>query len=310
MRRRTPRDNLSVGPQMELTGVFAPIPTPFDDQGELDLVRLRAAFPRWLSSGLRGFVVLGSNGEAVLLDEDEGDRVVAAARDIVPADRPLLVGTGRESTRAVIRATRRAAALGAAAVLVRTPGFFRAQMTTELLVRHYQDVADASPVPVLLYNFTAVTGVNLLPAAVSQLAGHGNIIGIKESGGDIGQISELVALTPPGFNVLAGSSATFYPALSMGAVGGILALACVLPDACARLFELSTQGRIVEAMALQQQLLPVSRLMGSYGVAGLKAAMAIVGSDVGPPRRPLLPLAEAGTAALAAAIDHVQKVPA
>src|SRR5712671_5087860 len=142
-------------------GVYAPIPTTFDDGGEVDPGRLRTALARWMRAPLTGFVVLGSNGEAALLDEDESDRVLAAARDTIPASRPMIVGTGRESTRAAVAATRRAAALGADAVLVRTPGFFKSQMTPEAFVRHYTTVADASPVPVLLYNFTAVTGVNL-----------------------------------------------------------------------------------------------------------------------------------------------------
>lgn len=295
---------------MELTGVFAAIPTPFDEHDRLDLARLRAVFPRWLASPLRGFVVLGSNGEAALLDDEEGDRLVAAARDIIPRDRTLLVGTGRESTRAAVRATRRAADLGADAALVRTPGFFRSQMTSEILVRHYIEVAEASPIPVLLYNSTAVTGVNLLPAAVSQIAQHPNVIGIKESGGDIAQIADLVVSTPPGFGVLAGSSGTFFPALSVGAVGGILALACVLPDACVRLFELARQGRAAEALTLQRHLLPMSRLLGAmYGVAGLKAALALIGSDVGSPRPPLRPLPQPGLAALAEALATFQKVP-
>jgi 4-hydroxy-2-oxoglutarate aldolase len=254
-------------------------------------------------------VALGTNGEAALLDDDERDRVIAAVREEVPRDRPLIVGTGRESTRATVRATRRAAELGADVVLVRTPGHFRSQMTTELLVRHYTEVADASPVPVLLYNFTAVTGVNLLPAAVSQLAGHRNIVGVKESGGDIAQIADLVAGASPGFSVLAGSSGTFFAALSVGAVGGILALACVVPDACSRLFDLTRQGRRAEALALQQQLLPISRLIGStYGVAGLKAALRILGCDVGVPRPPLRPISQTGMAALDEALASFQKV--
>src|SRR5215831_6370327 len=164
---------------MGLSGVFAPLPTPFDDAGAIDTARLRAAIGRWIAQPLTGFVVLGSNGEAVLLDEDEADRVIAAARESVPPGRPLIIGAGRESTQATVRAVRRAAELGADYVLVRTPGFFKSQMTTEAFVRHYSIVADASPVPVLLYNFTALTGVNLLPAAVSRLAPHPNIVGMK-----------------------------------------------------------------------------------------------------------------------------------
>ena len=284
---------------VDFAGVLAPIPTPFDDGGGVDLARLRALFPRWLDSGLAGFVVLGTTGEAALLGEDECDVVIAAARDLVPRSRRFVVGTGRESTTAAIAAGRRAAELGADAVLVRTPGFFRAQMTTEVLVRHYTAIADAVRVPVLLYNFPAVTGVNLQPAAVERLSHHPNIVGVKESGGDVGQIADVVAITPVRFQVLAGSASTFLPSLSVGAAGGILALACVLPDSCCRLYRLAREGREAEALKLQQQLMPIGRLLGSmYGVAGLKAAMGMAGADAGLPRAPLLPLAEPGIGAI------------
>jgi 4-hydroxy-2-oxoglutarate aldolase len=255
---------------------------------------------------LTGFVVLGSTGEAVMLDEEETDQVVAAAREAVPADRPLLVGTGRESTQAAVRAARRAAALGADAVLVRTPGFYKSQMTGEAFVRHYTAVADASPVPVLLYNFTALTGVNLPPAAVSRLAAHPNIVGMKESGGDVLQITELVTETPDDFAVFAGSASTFYAALSVGASGGILALSCVVPEACVRLYELSEAGRHDEARRLQQQLLPLAKLLGSaYGVPGVKAALNLAGYDIGFPRPPLAPLPDAAVETLRQALDNL-----
>src|SRR5262249_12123563 len=155
-----------------------------------------------------------------LLDDDEADRVVGETRRIVPSDRGFIVGTGRESTTATVRATRRAAELGADAVLVRTPGFYKAQMTSDVFIRHYVTVADASPVPVILYNFTAVTGVNLLPATVEQLAAHSNIVGMKESGNDVAKIADLAASTPPDFDLLAGSATTFFAALCVGATGG------------------------------------------------------------------------------------------
>lgn len=292
---------------MKLSGVFTPVPTPFDVEGRLDTERLRAAFVGWVASPLAGFVVLGSNGEAVLLDEVEADLVVATARESIPAGRPFIVGTGRESTQASVRAARRAAELGADAVLVRTPGFFKPQMDADAFVRHYRAVADASPVPVLLYNFTAMTGVNLPVAAVMRLAAHPNIIGIKESSGDVAHISDLVAGTPEGFQVLAGSAATFYPALLVGAGGGILALASVVPDACVRLFELTRAGRHDEAYRLQRQLAPLARLLGSAsGVPGLKAALNFLGCDVGFPRPPLLPLAGPTLASLAEALQAFQ----
>ena len=294
---------------MDLHGVFAPIPTPFDRDEQVDEVKLRAACARLAASPLTGLVVLGSTGEAVLLDEDESDRVVAFARDAWPSGRPFIVGTGRESTNATIRAGRRAAALGADAVLVRTPGFYKSQMHTDVFVRHYTAVADASPVPVLLYNFTAVTGVNLLPAAVSKLAAHPNIIGIKESGGDIAQITEFVAGTPKGFNVLAGSSTTFNAAMGAGVTGGILALSCVLPDACVRLYELARAGKTSEASALQDRLQPLAKLVGSmHGIAGLKAALKLAGCDVGGPRSPLAPVSDATVAVLREALVSFEEV--
>jgi 4-hydroxy-2-oxoglutarate aldolase len=294
---------------MDLGGVFAPIPTPFDRNEQVDESRLRSACARWAASPLAGLVVLGSTGEAVLLDEDESDRVVAVAREAWPPGRPFIVGAGRESTAATIHAVRRAALLGADAVLVRTPGFYKAQMNTDAFVRHYTAVADASSVPVLLYNFTAVTGVNLQPAAASTLSSHPNIVGVKESGGDIAQITEFVKTTPERFTVLAGSSTTFYSALGAGARGGVLALSCVLPDACVRLFELTRDGRQDEASALQHRLLPIAKLVGSmHGIAGLKAALKLAGCDVGGPRSPLAPVSDAILAVLREALVSFEEV--
>jgi len=169
-------------------------------------------------------------------------------------------------------------------------------------------VADASPVPVLLYNFTAVTGVNLQPAAVARLAEHPNIAGMKESNSDIAQIADLVSGTPKRFKVLAGSATTFYAALSVGVSGAILALANVLPDACVRLFELFNEGKHDEARVLQQQLVPVARLLASGGVSGLKAALALTGCDVGIPRPPLAPLPDEAVKTLRNALQSFEKV--
>src|SRR5919108_5093422 len=218
-------------------GIFTPIVTPFRDD-ELDENGLRRNVSQWMRTSLTGLVVLGSNGEAPLLDDTEADRAIAIVRDGVPRDRVLIAGTGRESTRATIAATRRAAASGADAALVRTPSFFKPQMTSDIFVRHYTDVADASPVPVLLYNVTMFTGVNLAPEAVERLSAHPNIVGIKESGSDIGLIAEYIARTPDDFTVLGGSATTFFQALCAGCDGGVLALASLLPDLCVALLEL------------------------------------------------------------------------
>jgi 4-hydroxy-2-oxoglutarate aldolase len=196
-------------------------------------------------------------------------------------------------------------------VLVRTPGFFKSRMTSEVFVRHYSAVADASPVPVLLYNFTAVTGVNLSADAVTRLAEHPKIVGIKESGGDVAQIAEYVAAGGTGFRVFAGSSTSFYASLCVGAGGGILALGCVVPEACAALLALTRAGAHPEALALQRRLVPLARLIGNrYGIAGLKAALALIGCAVGQPRPPLMPVDAAGLAVLQEALTRFDEVAA
>ena len=274
------------------TGIFTPITTPFTSDDTLDEAGLRHNVGRWMETSLTGLVVLGSNGEAAQLDDAEADRVVDIVREGVPSNRPLIAGTGRESTRATIEATRRAAAAGVDAVLVRTPSFFKSQMTTDVFVRHYLEVAEASPVPVMLYNVTMFTGVNLHADAVERLAVHPNIVGMKESGGDIAQIAEFVARTPDEFTVLAGSATTFVHALCAGCDGAILALAALVPDACAELMMLVRSGRLDEARTLQQRLLPLAKSVGgTYGVPGLKAALHLLGFASGPPRPPLRPVA-------------------
>jgi 4-hydroxy-2-oxoglutarate aldolase len=269
-------------------GVYTPIVTPFHGDDTVDEAGLRANVKRWMSSALTGIVVLGSNGEAPQLDDHEADRVVAVARDEVPRDRPFIVGTGRESTKATIAATARAAQNGADAVLVRTPAFFKTQMTADVFVRHYTAVADASPVPVLLYNVTMFTGVNLPVDAVAALASHSNIVGMKESGSDLAQIADFIARTPDDFTVLAGSATTYFHALCAGCDGGILALAALFPDECVRLRALVRDHRLDDARALQRRLTPIARTIGTaHGVPALKAALELLGYIGGPPRPPL-----------------------
>jgi 4-hydroxy-2-oxoglutarate aldolase len=291
-------------------GIFTPIATPFGTDGELDEVGLRRNVARWMGTPLSGLVVLGSNGEAPQLEDREADRVVEIVRDAVPPGRPLIAGTGRESTRATVAATLRAAARGVDAVLVRTPSFFKPQLSTEVFVRYFTEVADASPVPVLLYNVTLYTGVNLSPDAVERLAVHPNIVGVKESGSDIGQVAEFVARTPDDFTVLAGSATTFVHALCAGCDGGILALASLLPGDCAHLRALIEQGRIAEARALQRRLMPLARAVGStHGVPGLKAALDLLGFAGGAPRPPLQPVLPAVVDTLRGHLEQLEALP-
>jgi 4-hydroxy-2-oxoglutarate aldolase len=280
-------------------GIYTPLATPFAADGALDERGLKANVDRYLRSPLTGLVVLGSNGEAPQLDDDEADRAIAVVRDAMPKGRPLLAGTGRESTAATVAATRRAAALGVDAVLVRTPAFYKGQMTTDAFVRHYTRVADQSPVPVLLYNVTIYTGVNLLPDAIAALSAHPNIVGVKETNSDMVQFGEYLTRARDGFTVLAGSGATYYSALALGAHGAILAVGGVAPQLCMDIFTAASDGRFADARALQRKLAPLARLVGAtYGVPGLKAALDLLGYAGGAPRPPLQPVGSAAIDAI------------
>lgn len=291
--------------RLRLSGVFPPIPTVFDaGTGDVDPQATAANVGRWMETPLAGVLTLGSNGEAALLTEEESERVVAAVRDVVPRDRVLIVGTGRESTRGAVRASVRAAELGADAVLVRAPSFFRTQMTPAALVTHYTAVADASPAAVLLYNLPAVTGFSLTPSIVEELAAHPNVVGIKETSPDLDRLVQFAAIRPDAFAVLTGWAPVFYPALSAGAVGGILAVANVLPEACVRLLEHVRAGRHLDALALQRRLVGVAQLVSTmHGVAGLKAALDLTGFHGGAVRPPQPQISDAARREIRAAID-------
>ena len=274
-------------------GIYTPLATPFSADGSLDVRGLANNVEKYLRSPLTGLVVLGSNGEAPQLEEHEADLAIKTVRDAMPATRPLLAGTGRESTAATIAATERAARIGVDAVLVRTPSFYKGQMTTDAFVKHYTQVADRSPVPVLLYNVTIYTGVNLSPDAVAILSQHPNIAGIKETNSEMVQFGEYLARAAEGFTVLAGSGATYFSTLMLGAHGAILAVAGVAPELCVRIFDAVREGRIDDARRMNRELAPLSKLVGTtYGVPGLKAALALRGFDGGLPRPPLQPVGQ------------------
>jgi len=277
--------------QARLRGIFPPVPTSFDAAGDVDVRAIAANVTRLMTTGLSGVLALGSNGEAASLDETESDRILAAVRGVVPASKVLIAGTGRESTRSTIDACRRAAAIGADVVLVRPPSYYKSQMTSDALVGHFRSVADASPAPVMLYNLPA-TGVTLTLPVVSTLAAHPNIVGLKETSPELERLGQFAEIGE-GFRVLTGWAPVLLPALAMGAAGGILAVANVLPDQTVRLFDHAIAGRHTEALALQRGLTPIARLVSSvYGVAGLKAALDLAGFHGGPVRAPLLSVSD------------------
>lgn len=277
-------------PALNLDGVFPPLPTPFTADEAIDASAIRHNIRALVASPIRGVVVLGSNGEGPLIADDDSARVLEAARDAVPRDRVLIAGTGRESTRDTIAFTKRAAEAGADAALVRTPSFFKAQLTGDAFTAHYTRVADASPIPVLLYNYTALTGVTLPPEAVATLARHPNIIGMKESGTDATLIAAYGACAGESFRLLGGTVTALHASMASGATGAILAAAVVAPRQCVELFALFAAGRDDEARALQSRIVALNGFItATYGVAGLKLAQDLVGQRGGAPRLPMLP---------------------
>jgi len=275
-------------------GVLAPVTTPFAPaSGDLDLGAFRRNIARLIEAGLSGVLVAGSTGEAPLLDEAEERRLVATARGVVPGDRWLLAGTGAESTRQTIARSRSAAAEGADAVLVRPPSYFAAAHTPASLADHYAAVADASPVPVLVYNIPKYTHLPLPPSLLHQLSGHPNVIGAKDSSGDLQNLAAYREAAPR-WAMFVGSGSLLLPALELGCVGGIVAVACYAAALAVEVFTAFRVGDREQARSLQQRLQPLDKeIVGKLGPAGIKAAMDLVGLEGGPVRPPLAPLAPA-----------------
>ena len=272
----------------EFEGVFIPVTTPFRGD-DVAPDRLAANLERWNASPLSGYVVLGSTGEFPMLSESERDRILAAAREAIPRDRLFIAGTGTNSTINTIRQTKRAAEIGADAAIVITPHYFtKAFSQPAAQVRHYLGIADASPIPVMLYNFPLNTGVNLEPDTVARIAAHPNVCGIKDSSGNIPQCAQIIDQTPKSFHVLVGSAAALVPALAIGASGGILALATISAREWCEVYAFARQGRWEEARETAARMMPADRgIAGRYGIGGLKAALDLQEFVGGPCRAPL-----------------------
>ena len=272
---------------MKLSGVLPPITTPFQD-GEVALDRLRENFHKWNRTGLAGFLVLGSNGEAVYLNETEKMKVMEVSRESIPTSKVMMVGTGLESTRETIQFTNQAAKIGADCALVVTPSYFKGSMKPQILHDHFVAVAESSQIGILLYNVTQFTGINMEPELVARLSEHPNILGIKDSTGNIGQLSEIIHLSRKGFAVFVGSAPVFYPALCVGATGGILAVANATPEPCVQIFDLFREKKFDQARELQYRLTPFAKgVTTKYGIGGLKMGMDLAGYFGGDPRPPL-----------------------
>jgi 4-hydroxy-2-oxoglutarate aldolase len=278
---------------MNLSGVFPALTTPFSADGSVSVEDIKHNIAKYNSTGLAGFVAIGSTGESVLLSRKEVDTILVAVKESAAPGMRLIAGTGAESTAETIDRTKRAAELGYHIALVKTPYYYKPMYKPEAFIAHYRRVADASPIPVLLYSVPQFTGVALEAAEVGVLAQHPNIIGIKESSGNVQRAAEMLAAAPSSFQLLVGSASMMFPSMVLGAAGSILALASALPEQCVSLFEAARKGDLETARALQATILPASKLIVSQnGIPGVKYAMDQAGYRGGIPRQPLLPLHE------------------
>ena len=268
--------------------MLLPTTTPFSVSGEVDLRALAANLDKWSSTDIAGYVLLGSTGERVHLEESEYLRIIEHAREHVSSGRALIVGAGQQSTIGTIKEIARAAASGADAVLVITPNYYRSSITQDTLISYYKSVADAAVVPVLLYSMPALTGIKIEPETVAQLSEHPNIVGVKDSSNDVAGFKQTVALCPAEFAVMTGNGTVFLDALEAGATGAILAVGCVAPELCVEIFRLFRSGELEGARTLQQKLTPLAAAVTTrFGIGGLKAALDLAGYRGGEVRAPL-----------------------
>lgn len=290
---------------LEIKGIFPPLPTSFDASEKLDTYKITENITRLCSYDLAGILVLGSNGEMVMLSNEEKKKVYETARKAIPADKLMIAGTGAQSTRETIQLSVMAAGAGADAVLVLSPSYYKGQMSSKVLREFYHDVASASPVPVIIYNMPANSGIDMDADTILDASGHDNIIGIKDSGGNLVKMASVIKNAKPGFRVLAGSAGFLLPALSIGAVGGILALANIAPRLCLGIYESFLQGEYEKAKEYQLAAVDInSAVTWGGGVPALKAAMDHLDMYGGPVRKPLQSLSKESREKLTALIKR------
>ena len=277
--------------KLDLTGCFPPIPTPFDNSGKVDHDHLAANLAQWQNGPLRGFAVLGSNGESVLLKAGEKVEVWKTAGQVIGSDRLFIAGTGCESTMETLELTELAAVAGANAAMIVTPHYYRPRMDHRALCAHYTAVADRSPIPLILYNVPGFTGIDLDADTIIELASHPNIIGLKESSGNVVKMGKVFERAGDHFQVLAGSGSFLLPALSVGAVGGVMALAAVAAQELNDIVEHFREKDLEQARAIQLRLIDANAAVTTrFGIPGLKAALDLMGMYGGPVRSPLFAL--------------------
>ena len=286
-------------------GIYTPIVTPFQKNEEIDFSKLKHNLDKLGKSKLSGIVVLGSNGEFAYLDYEEKLQLVKFVIENFTKEKKIIVGTYNESTRETIKFSKEVSKLGADAILVLPSNYYKSAMKEDILYRYFTDIADESPIPMMLYNMPGNTGLNLTSSLIARLSKHPNIVGIKDTAGNIVQLSETVRDTDDNFSVFAGNAGYLLPGLAVGIKGATVALGNVLPNECCRVLELFNEGKMKEALKLQQSLIEINFLVtGKYGISGLKYAMDLMGYEGGEVRRPLQPLSEEGKEKIESTIEN------
>jgi 4-hydroxy-2-oxoglutarate aldolase len=270
-----------------LQGIYPPITTPFENQ-EIAFTHLAENIKRWNEFDLAGYVLLGSNGENVMLSDVESFQIIETAIKYIPENKEIIIGAGRESTRATIDFIKQATHLGGDATLVVSPHYYKSQMNSKIVQNFFLAVADSSPLPIIIYNVPKFTGIEMSAESVAVLAQHPNIIGMKDSSANITFQQVLMGMNFPEFKLLTGSANTLMPSISVGACGGILALANLAPKICLDIYQLALQNKLDDARNLQQAIIRLNQLTTTeYGIGGLKYAIDQIGLFGGEPRSPL-----------------------
>ncbi len=276
--------------KQRIEGVIPPMITPFKEDGAVDYDKHIRNMERWNEDTLAGYLVLGSNSEAAYLSEDEKIKMIELTVKHAKKDRLVLAGTGMESAVETIRLTNKAAELGAHGVLVLTPFYYCDKMNDEALIQYFTHVADNTDIPVLIYNVPKYTHINISVNAVKALSRHPNILGMKDSTGNIPQLVSFLPVIPEDFNLMVGTVSAWFPALTLGVKGGVFALANCAPNECAEVQEAFNKGDHETARDIYMRIFPVNTAVtATYGVAGLKYAADLKGYSGGQVRNPLLP---------------------
>jgi 4-hydroxy-2-oxoglutarate aldolase len=280
--------------EQKLRGVYAALTTPFE-KDKISIPHFRENIKKYNNFGLAGYVVGGSSGEAAYLTDEESEILVKEALESCAPDKKIIIGTARESTASTIDFTNRLVDLGIHAALIRMPSYFKSAMTGEALKKHYYTIADEVQIPVIPYHIPLVTGLSIDQKLVVELSEHPNIIGIKDSSGNLPFLGEVIPDLPPKFSYLLGAGSVFLFGLYLGASGGILRLADVIPEQCVTLYNDFLDGEWERASKLQSDIIPLNNaIIQKYGIAGTKYSMELLDFYGGLPRNPILPLDEHG----------------